>query len=407
MDAEGEIRHRIAEQGRITFAEFMELALYWPTGGYYSSLHPSKPHENFYTAATAHPAFGSLLSLQLFQVWELLARPRPFWVVEMGGADGLLARDILAYCGHLPPDFRDSLRYLCLDRSQAPGGAQDSVQRITASSIPLKGVVGCFLSNELVDAFPVHRVTMSDGRLQEVYVTVRDGDLIEDIGDPSTPALQERLDAVNVTLEERRVVEVNLAAGIWMESVAAALDRGFVITIDYGASARELYSRPDVGGTLRCYHRHMEVGNPYRRIGEQDITSQVDFTSLVSQGRRHGLEVLGYVTQGHFLRALGLGHMVRRLRSEGLEQRRVEANSMGMLELVKAGGMGDFKVLVQGKKVGTPSLWGIDASGAPANILDGLPLPLRSVDHIPLLEGRYAHAAYDWEYNYGDGQPGG
>ena len=405
MDAEGEIRRRIAEQGRITFAEFMELALYWPEGGHYSSLHPSKPLENFYTATTAHPAFGSLLSLQLFQVWQLLERPCPFWVVEMGGADGLLARDILAYCGHLPPDFRDSLRYLCLDRSQAPGGAQDSVQRITASSLPLKGVVGCFLSNELVDAFPVHRVTMSDGRLQEVYVTLRDGGLVEELEEPSTPALQERLDAVNVTLEEGRVVEVNLAAGIWMESVAAALDRGFVITIDYGTSARELYSRPDVGGTLRCYHRHMEVGNPYRRIGEQDITSQVDFTSLVSQGRRHGLEVLGYVTQGHFLRALGLGHMVRRLRAEGLEQRRVEANSIGMLELVKAGGMGDFKVLVQGKKVGTPSLWGIEASDEPASILEGLPVPLRSEEHIPLLEGRYAHASYDWGYDYGDGRP--
>ena len=149
----------------------------------------------------------------------------------------------------------------------------------------------------------------------------------------------------------------------------------------------------------------MEVGDPYARIGSQDITSHVDFASLALQGQKHDVEVLGYVTQGHFLRALGLNRMLRRLRAEGLEQRQVEANSMGMLDLARAGGMGDFKVLVQGKKVGTPSLWGIDGSDEAAGILDNLPLPLRSEDHIPLMEGRYAHAGQEWSYD-GGGEPG-
>ena len=102
---------------------------------------------------------------------------------------------------------------------------------------------------------------------------------------------------------------------------------------------------------------------------------------------------------------LGLNRLLRRLRAEGLDQRRVEANSMGMLDLARAGGMGDFKVLVQGKKVGATSLWGIEGSDEGAGILDRLPLPLRSEYHIPLLEGRYAHAGQDWSYNNGSGQP--
>ena len=404
MDAEGEIRRRIVEQGRITFAEFMEVALYWPVGGFYSTRHSISPHDNFYTAPRAHPAFAALLSLQLFQFWQLLERPCPFWVVEMGASDGLLARDILGHSTHLPDGFGDSLRYLCLDRSQAPG-LHAGVQRITADGVPLKGVVGCFLSNELVDAFPVHRVTMTDGKLREVYVTARDGGLVEEHGEPSTPALGERLAESGIALEEGRVAEVNLDAGRWAEGVAGALERGFVLTIDYGGTTQEVRALAGPRGTLRCYYQHMEVADPYVRIGSQDITSHVDFTSLAFQGRKHGLEPVGCVTQGRFLRSLGLNRLLRRLRAIGLEQRQVEANSMGMLDLARAGGMGDFKVLMQGKKVGTPSLWGIDGSDEAAGILDRLPLPLRSESHIPLLEGRYAHAGQDWSYNNGGGQP--
>ncbi len=402
MDAEGEIRRRIAEQGRITFAEFMEVALYWPVGGFYSTRHWLSPYENFYTAARAHPAFATLLTLQIFQFWQLLEHPRPFWVVEMGGADGMLARDIQRSSSHLPDGFQDSLRYLCLDRSQSqgrPGG----VQRITSEGVPLKGVVGCFLSNELVDAFPVHRVTMADGRLQEIYVTFHGGALAEEYGDPSTPALEDRLAEVGTVLEDGRVAEVNLGAARWAEGVAGALERGFVLTIDYGGSTQELQATAGPRGTLRCYYRNTEVSDPYARIGRQDITSHVDFTSLALQGRKRDLEIVGYVTQGHFLRALGLNRMLRRLRALGLEQRQVEANSMGMLDLARAGGMGDFKVLVQGKKVGAPSLWGIDSSDEAAATLDSLPLPLRSESHMPLLEGRYPHAGQQWSYN-GEGQ---
>ena len=108
-------------------------------------------------------------------------------------------------------------------------------------------------------------------------------------------------------------------------------------------------------GTIRCYYRHTEVADPYARIGSQDITSHVDFTSLAFQGQKNGLEVVGYVTQGDFLRKLGLNRLLRRLRAEELDQRQVEANSMGMLDLARAGGMGNFKVLVQGRRSVPPA----------------------------------------------------
>ena len=406
MDAEQEIHNRIGEHGRITFAKFMEIALFWPTGGYYSRQHNIGPTGDFYTGPKAHPAFGALLSIQLLQMWQLLDRPSPFWVIEMGANDGLLARDIISYCAYLPPDFRDCIRYMCLDRSSRQGLDEEasyrelpSIQRVTASFAPLRNVIGCFLSNELMDSFPVHRVTMVDGHLQEVYVALQDGKLVEQVDAPSTPALEEQLSSVGVKLPEGFKAEVNLALPPCMDDVGAALAKGFVVTVDYGGHAEEIYSRQDGRSTLSCYYQHTQVNDPYQRIGRQDITAHVDFTSLVLQGRRRGLEALGYVAQAQFLKALGLSQLLRRLRIEGLGQREVDVNSMGMLDLVRPGGMGDFKVLVQGKNVGAPSLWGLQPSADAASILDHLPIPLRAAEHTPLLEGRYPHDSYEWGYN--------
>jgi len=203
MSPKEEIRRRIREQGRITFYEFMELALFWPRGGYYLSPGTREASGDYYTSPQAHPAFAALLAVQLLQMWSLLDEPNPFTVVEVGAGNGLLCRDLVTYACHLPQAFRRALRYLCLDRNQAGGLEQEVftgngavVGRVAATPIvsiesggpaslgqrkvaglPLRGIRGCFLSNELLDAFPVHQVTKVDGRLREVYVTLRDGEL--------------------------------------------------------------------------------------------------------------------------------------------------------------------------------------------------------------------------------------
>ena len=243
MGAEPEIRKRIRERGKITFAEFMDLALFWPRGGYYTQLDNIGPKGDFYTAPGAHPAFGALLCTQAFQMWRLMDQPDTFWLVEMGAGSGLLCHDLMGYSTHLPPEFRESLRYMCLDRvpsngveNQLPTETGTKVNRLAAQGIPLRGIKGCVLSNELVDSFPVHRVTVQGGELKEIYLTVKEGNLVEVLDSPSSYALEERLDSLGLSLPEGFSTEINLAMKPCMEEVSSALEQGFLLTIDYGGA---------------------------------------------------------------------------------------------------------------------------------------------------------------------------
>ena len=404
MEVELEIHRRIQERGRLTFAEFMELALFWPEGGYYSVPSNIGPSGDYYTAPGAHPAFSALLCVQAYQLWRLLDCPATFWLVDMGAGGGLLCRDLVEYSAHMPQGFCDSLRFLCLDRPASPGveaqltvGDRRRVDRLAAEVIPLRGIEGCLLSNELVDSFPVHRVTMRDGVLKEVYVTAVDGELIDVLDNPSSSALEARLETLGVSLPEGFGAEINLAMEPWLEEVSSALERGFVITIDYGHVASELYSHRRRRGTLTCYYGHTQTDDPYLRIGRQDITAQVDFTSLVSVGQSSGLEPLGLNTQREFLHNLGLRRLMGRLTAIGTRQRDLEANRLGMLDIARKEGLGGFKVLVQGKGVGTPPLWGFGSSVGLDGLLEELPIPTLSPYHMPLLRGRYPHTTFDWQ----------
>ena len=430
--AAAEIERRIRRRGRITFAEFMEVALFWPQGGYYLGWSPVGASGDYYTSPSVHPAFGALLAVQLLQMWYLLGRPQPFTVVEMGAGNGLLARDILNYSSHLLPDFRRSLRYVCMDlravaglEAALPSFENEPTQnapkasRIAAAvpadgvstnpppgsqglryGIPLSGVRGCILSNELLDAFPVHQVKVHRGMLQEVYVALRDRQLVEILGEPSCTELLGRLESIGVELAEGQVAEINLGIDRWAGEVAAALESGFVLTVDYGKTATQLYSaeeRPD--GTLTTYYRHTQTDDPFRHVGSQDITAQVDFTAVVKAGRAHSLRMLGYNRQSDFLHSLGLGEWHRSLGGLHLSQQQTQANRAGILDLARIGGLGDFKVLVQGKNVGKPSLWGFDSAseqepGQEGGLArpEGLPVPLLTGDHLPFLEGRYPRA---------------
>ena len=390
MTAEAEIRRRIAERGRIPFAEFMDVALYWPRGGYYSSGGNVGASGDFFTSPLAHPAFGALIGVQLYQMWLVLDRPEVFTVVEPGSGDGLLCRDILTFSETLPDGFKDALRYLCVDRLASSGHEKGmaSASRVVSDSLPVRRVTGCILSNELLDAFPVHQVTMEGGRLREALVTVEDGELTLTTGEPSTPALAERLDGLGITLAEGQTAEVNLGLAGWVGEVAAALDRGFVLTIDYGRSARELYSPGErFRGTLTTFHRHVQTDSPLQRIGRQDITSQVDFTSVVRLGQRAGLEFLDITDQASFLGSLGIREILGRLRTVTLGQPEFLANRRGMQELVDPGGLGNFKVLAQGKNVGQPGLWGFGRCREPSDLTAYLPPPLLAERHLRLGRG--------------------
>lgn len=403
--AEAEIRRRIIERGPIPFAEFMEVALYWPQGGYYSAARsteasPFGPGGDYYTSPMTHPAFGALLSVQLYQFWLLLDRPNPFWVVEPGSGNGQLCRDILQAAQSLPNGFADSLRYLCVDRShQGAAPFHSRAVPIAADGVPLRNLRGCVISNELLDSFPVHQVRVEQGILREVYVALELGDLagegrfVEWLGEPSNPNLEVRLGELGIQLDEGQTAEFNLGLDSWASSIGSALSAGFVLTIDYGRRAGELYSgelRPR--GTLVTYYRHTQTDSPLRHVGRQDITAQVDFTSLVNAGRRAGLEPLGYTVQGQFLRNLGFDQLRRRITSTPMPVGQAAANRAGLLALTRADGMGDFKVLVQGKgpspgAAGSPELWGFAQRPEALDLVRELSLPLLSRRHISLPQG--------------------
>lgn len=397
MSPESEIRRRIQQRGPLTFAEFMELALYWPDGGYYAggtgAAEPFGAAGDYYTSPLAHPAFGALLALQLYQCWQLLDYPNPFDLVELGAGNGLLCRDIKAAAAQLPGGFGNALRYICIDRSPAPKfevkGDDSGVARVIADGLPLRGLCGVLLSNELLDAFPVHQVRREKGKLQEVYIAVAaSGALVETLGEPSTPALATRFAELGIELADGQTAEINLQLDDWASEIAAALDAGFVLTIDYGRPAAELYAnqlRPR--GTLTTYYRHTQTDAPLQRIGRQDITAQVDFTSVMNAGRRAGLTPLGFTHQEQLLRNLGFDQFRRRLAALPLTRAELAANRAGLLALVNPDGMGNFKALVQGKGVGRPNLWGFMPAAEAATLAETVPFPPLTDRHLSLPSG--------------------
>jgi len=398
--AKSEIERLILKLGQITFAQFMEIALFSPNGGYYTSG-VNWGHRDFYTAPATHPAFGALLALQLQQVWGLMGCPSTFYVLEVGAAGGILAKDIVSYSSCLSPEFSDALQYIMVDYVSPPNVPGPS-QIIKANGIPFKDLVGCILSNELLDAFPVHRFVIQRNQIKEIYVAMREGQFVEVLDESSTPMVEQRICELGLDLRDGFRGEVNLAMEGWIQELSRMLERGLILTIDYGHLAQDLYAPERSNGTLRCYYRHTLGGNPYRRIGRQDITAHVDFTSLIGTGEKYGLTTAGFSAQGEFLKNLGFYAFLDRLRHRPLPQRELDANKMGMLELIKPGEMGDFKVLAQTKGLKSDiELLGF-APNSPLRkdklAILGLPDgPILSTRHMDLMTGKYPDLSWEWQ----------
>jgi SAM-dependent MidA family methyltransferase len=357
------ILDRIATQQRITFAEFMELALYHPTEGYYATNQSGQGIQtDFFTSPHLGADFGELLATQFAQMWEHLDRPHPFTLIEMGAGQGLLVQDILRHLHKHHYPCYETLQYIIIEKS--PTLAADQKRRFqkfaassgnltwkTWSQIPPNSITGCCFSNELIDAFPVHQIVKVNDTLQEIYVNQS---LQEVIAEPSTPALQTYFDRLQINLStypENYRTEVNLQAQDWLKTVSDRLYQGYLLTIDYGYTAPRYYSPTRTQGTLQCYSQHAHHNDPYVAIGKQDITAHVNFTALEQWGEEFGLQNLGFTQQGLFLMALGLGDRIAALSASNSEiplqnilQRRESLHA-----LMNPMGLGNFGVLIQSK----------------------------------------------------------
>jgi SAM-dependent MidA family methyltransferase len=357
-----------APQQRITFAEYMDLVLYHPQQGYYSSgIVEIGKEGDFFTASSLGSDFGELLAEQFVEMWEKLEKPTQFDLVEMGAGKGQLANDILNYLSQHYSQFLEALHYRIIETSSALKQEQQNLLKTwqekglkmtweTWEELADASLVGCCFSNELVDAFPVHRVQIEDGTLKEVYVTLGENTspFTEITDELSTSQLREYFQTVGVSIPtsaypDQFQTEVNLAVIPWLKTISRCLQKGYLLTIDYGYTADRYYNPQRYSGTLQCYTQHQRNNDPYYLIGQQDITAHIDFTALETYGKQYNLEPLALTKQALFLMALGLGDRLNELSQGGFNAMQILQRRDALHQLIDPMGLGGFGVLLQGK----------------------------------------------------------
>jgi SAM-dependent MidA family methyltransferase len=307
------LAERIRLHGPITFAEFMDVALYDPAEGFYARS-PIGVDRHFVTSPHVSPAFGDLLGRQVAECWDHLGRPRPYAVVEVGAGDGTLARQILESAGAVP-DLAEAIRYVAVERTP---GQVSALRRAGLEAVEavaeLGPVTGCVIANEVLDNLPFHRLRERDGRTVEVWVGAEDDRLVELEGEPAEEAVN-LLDRPLTTGEER---PVSPAAVAMIRDLAAILQRGYSLFFDYG------FGGEVTPGPVHAYHDQEVLADVLADPGSRDVTAAVDLVALASHGRRLGLQAWGPVPQREALLALGY-----RLWSAGVRARQAEAESSG------------------------------------------------------------------------------
>ncbi len=363
------ISARIAEKGRITFAEFMATCLYEPGLGYYTSPGRKVGAEgDFYTSITVHGAFGRVIAREIAQMWRCMETPAGFTLVECGAGNGRLACDIMDFLAEREPTMYQGLQLVLVEQEPSLEAAQREMLAAHTNKLSWLSpdefasgrftFSGCLYSNELIDALPVHRVVMTSDGLKEIYVTCKDGGFAEEADEPSTPEIEAYLKRVGAELHPAQQAEVNLNAPEWLTAAVKALQQGFILTIDYGYTAPELYTPRRKLGTLLCYYRHQTEENPYLRLGLQDITTHVDFTTLMTCGEGLGLHNDWFGEQYRFMLSTGIIEEIEEIeRSARPDEEKLRLRLTLKKLIMPEGGMGDtFKVLIQSKKVTTPRL---------------------------------------------------
>ncbi len=347
------IATRIRTSGPITFAEFVELALYHPTRGYYFTQDPTRDYQS---SPNVHPVFGAAIARQLVGFWQEMDRPAHFTAFEAGAAGGRLAADVLRALRIESPDLYEAIRYVVQDVTLARADAWQRLERAAlpegkvevAAELPsTSSIEGVILSNELLDALPFHRVKRRDGTLYELRVGLDAGRFV-DIEATPLPVIEQYFAELGVSPAEGCEAEVNLAAPAWTRRAAAALRRGYLLTLDYGYEADQLYAPWRKRGTMLTFYRHTSGDDPYARVGRQDITASVDFTSVLRAGESAGLKTLALGTQAEYLARLGIGEALAAGPS-GSEIEAYYALRKAVIELTDTSGLGRIRVMIQQK----------------------------------------------------------
>ena len=343
------IIEKIQNEGPVSFRDYMDICLYYPELGYYtSSTQKIGPEGDFFTSSNLNEVFGAMIGAQIAEMWSNLGEEK-FTIVEYGAGTGRLCHDILDYLKCLP-NLYNGLTYCIIEKSPVMREIEkkhlNEKVKWVESILDIPEFNGCVLSNELLDNFPVHQVVMR-AELMEVFVDYKNGFL--EILRPAERQLKEYLKELHINLENDYRAEINLQAKEWIIDISKALKKGYVITIDYGNTSKELYTHSRRNGTLMCYYKHKVTDDPYMRPGEQDITSHVNFSALVHWGAAKKLEFCGLTNQANFLLSLGYKDFIRN-KEVGMQDIFALAKEEALVSKTLLIDMGErFKVLIQRK----------------------------------------------------------
>ncbi len=306
------IAEKISQSGPISFRDFMDMALYYPEMGYYTSQTTKIGRDgDYYTSPVLSSVFGELIAKQIEEMWRLSGGGE-FNILEYGAGAGTLCINIIKSL--YESELYNNLHYYIIDKSPCMQEKENHLlpeKVIRLDSIKdIPPFTGCVLSNELLDNFAVHQVVMQN-ELMEVFVDFHDGAFFE-VLQPARDNLKDYFNQLNIKLPSGFRTEINLEAINWIKDISEVLNKGFVITIDYGFPSYELYSPKRRSGTLLCYSHHKINDQPFNNIGGQDITTHVNFSALYHWGMKNGLNCCGYTDQGHFLHGLGISEHLRK-----------------------------------------------------------------------------------------------
>jgi SAM-dependent MidA family methyltransferase len=323
------IRAEIDERGPITFARFMERALYEPGLGYYATSRERTTRSgDFLTAPELHPIFGQTVARWVEAAWQRLDQPTDFKVREYGAGRGTLGRALPQGVAYEPVEFGDA----------RPGRA----------------FTGVVLANEFLDALPVHRVIAREYGLRELMVGWSNGRFVQVEADLSDGKMAAWFDDRHIRLQPGNVADVNLAMIDWLAEIGRDLQRGYVLILDYGKPAELLYGPERPTSTLRAFRGQHVSSDVLGAVGHQDLTATIDLDALEEGAREAGLEVLSRTRQAEFLLNSGLDDIYRAARDAAdTEWDTAVTLRSAVARLLDPGGMGGFAVVILGK--GVPS----------------------------------------------------
>jgi SAM-dependent MidA family methyltransferase len=324
------IREHIRANGPVSFAWFMEQALYHPRFGYYASGRCQIGRRgDYFTNVSVGSLFGRLLAAQFVEIWTTLGKPDHFTIVEQGVHHGEFAADVLESIREKSPELFSALRYRIVEPFEVLQDRQTQKLSQFGDKIEwrdsidaLEPFVGIHFSNELFDAMPVHLIVSTPDGWQEKFVSVEDDRFVfveQPIVDPALKTQLKKVEAASRRLwEETRqdaastlpaqaagyITEVNLATLGWIDALSAKLARGYLLAFDYGYSREEFYAAHRRGGTLQIRAQHHFLNSPFDAIGDSDISAHVEWTSVAERAETSGLRVAGFTDQHHFLTGL-------------------------------------------------------------------------------------------------------